>query len=323
MKNIHLLPTDKPSRLWITKLGNLIRCNDIKPIKKALGKNVNIYITSDEKIKDSNWVYDLINNFVFQINIPDPLTWSINEKKIILTTDKDLIKDGVQAIDDEFLKWLVKNPSCETIEIEKQMLCDYCGQENCDNLKCRGYENSLYYEIIIPKEQTKCYCGHTTYCDCGADKVENLKFEHKGRELSIEEVMEGRSSAYDFIDFDKQETLEEAAYEYSKNKQINKTSHFIGFKAGVKWQAENESNWFNEYQEVENYIINRIGDKFLEATPEKYNTASEATIALLKANWQTERIYSEEEVIQLLIKFNQEIQEVENIREWFEQFKKK
>ena len=41
------------------------------------------------------------------------------------------------------------------------------------------------------------------------------------------------------------------------------------------------------------------------------------------AKWQQERMYSEEEVIQLLIKFNQEIQEVEDVRIWFEQFKKK
>ena len=41
------------------------------------------------------------------------------------------------------------------------------------------------------------------------------------------------------------------------------------------------------------------------------------------AKWQAEKMYSEEETIQLLIKFNQEIQEVENVRDWFEQFKKK
>ena len=41
------------------------------------------------------------------------------------------------------------------------------------------------------------------------------------------------------------------------------------------------------------------------------------------AKWQSEKMYSEEEVIQLLIKFNQEIQEVEDIRGWFEQFKNK
>ena len=38
---------------------------------------------------------------------------------------------------------------------------------------------------------------------------------------------------------------------------------------------------------------------------------------------QQERSYTEEEVTQLLIKFNQEIQEVEDVREWLEQFKKK
>jgi hypothetical protein len=41
------------------------------------------------------------------------------------------------------------------------------------------------------------------------------------------------------------------------------------------------------------------------------------------AKWQAERMYSEEEVIQLLIKFNQEVREIEDVREWFEQFKKK
>jgi hypothetical protein len=41
------------------------------------------------------------------------------------------------------------------------------------------------------------------------------------------------------------------------------------------------------------------------------------------AKWQAKRMYSEEEAIQLLIKFNQEIQEVEDVKEWFEQFKKK
>jgi hypothetical protein len=50
-----------------------------------------------------------------------------NYKKIILTTDQDLIKDGVQAIDDEFLEWFVKNPSCEEVEIKKGKM-----RLNCD-----------------------------------------------------------------------------------------------------------------------------------------------------------------------------------------------
>ena len=73
-----------------------------------------------------------------------------------------------------------------------------------------------------------------------------------------------------------------------------------GAKLGSEWQQKqeqnNENSWFNEYQEVENYIIKRIGNKFLEATPDKYKTASEATIALLENNWQQEKSYSEEDL---------------------------
>ena len=84
----------------------------------------------------------------------------------------------------------------------------------------------------------------------------------------------------------------------------------VSFEEGAKWQQEqeqnNENSWFNEYQEVENYIIKRIGNKFLEATPDKYKTASEATIALLEDNWEQdeniytekqERMYSEEDML--------------------------
>ena len=98
----------------------------------------------------------------------------------------------------------------------------------------------------------------------------------------------------------------------------------------AKWQQEqeqnNENSWFNEYQEVEDYIIKRIGDKFLEATPEKYNTASEATIALLENNWQQEKMYSEEDLHNAF--YNGWLYRGENYtfpkakKEWFEQFKK-
>ena len=70
-----------------------------------------------------------------------------------------------------------------------------------------------------------------------------------------------------------------------------------GAKLGSEWQQKqeqnNENSWFNEYQEVENYIIKRIGNKFLEATPEKYNTASEATIALLENNWKKKKNFKQ------------------------------
>ena len=116
-----------------------------------------------------------------------------------------------------------------------------------------------------------------------------------------------------------QETLEEAAKKYANKKGDIPTTKLEdaifkqGFIDGAKWQQEqeqnNENSWFNEYQEVENYIIKRIGNKFLEATPDKYKTASEATIALLEDNWEQdeniytekqERMYSEEEVLKII-----------------------
>jgi hypothetical protein len=67
-------------------------------------------------------------------------------KKIILSTDQDLIKDGVQAIDEEFLEWFVKNPSCEEVEVIKQELnTDYRSD----------WKQKFYYKIIIPSEEPK------------------------------------------------------------------------------------------------------------------------------------------------------------------------
>ena len=102
--------------------------------------------------------------------------------------------------------------------------------------------------------------------------------------------------------------LEEAAeklYQYKSENPpytiITPKAKIEGFIEGAKWQQEqeqnNENSWFNQYQEVEDYIIKRIGDRFLDATPEKYNTSSEATIALLENNWQQERMYSEEDML--------------------------
>ncbi len=72
-----------------------------------------IYITSDEEIKEGDWCLSKLNEVV---RFGKKFTVSLY-KKIILTTDPDLIKDGVQPIDDEFLEWFVKNSTCENIPI--------------------------------------------------------------------------------------------------------------------------------------------------------------------------------------------------------------
>jgi hypothetical protein len=130
MKNIHILPTDKPSRLYLGDNGNFVFGMSQTAIQSRNDDftNQNIYITSDSEIKKGDYRYSLIqNNFEFvsefSLNVNKEY-WKLKKykyKKIILTTDQDLIKDGVQAIDDDFLEWFVKNPNCEGVEVELEV----------------------------------------------------------------------------------------------------------------------------------------------------------------------------------------------------------
>ena len=159
MKNIHLIPTDKPSRLLFDKEENrLLPLQGVFWMKhQDLVENQNIYITNSEEIKEGDWAcHTCITNDKYQIircDVPNNVSIQEHWNKIILTTDGDLINDGVQAIDDEFLKWFVKNPSCESVEII------YTNCANC--IKIQGQElspdccHNYQYKIIIPKEEPK------------------------------------------------------------------------------------------------------------------------------------------------------------------------
>jgi len=112
MKNIHVLPTDNPSRLLKTiPKGNLILSKLIT--SGSHWENQNIYVTSDEEIKEGDYFWKPDCNMIFKAEY----TPHKGCQKVILTTDLDLIKDGVQGIDDEFLEWFVKNPSCDEVEV--------------------------------------------------------------------------------------------------------------------------------------------------------------------------------------------------------------
>ena len=108
----------------------------------------NIYITNNERIKDGDWYLNLINNKLWKAGLnfidTDGIIGS-KLKKIVLTTDEQLIADNVQAIDDEFLNWFVKNPSCEKIEVKSE-----------SSRKHGMWKPEYYpqiYKIIIPKEE--------------------------------------------------------------------------------------------------------------------------------------------------------------------------
>jgi hypothetical protein len=101
MKNIHLIPTDKPTYLYKFK-GKLYLSEKFEKADK-FWNNQNIYITSDEEIKTGD--YYLYGDEILKSDKLGTFDVTMVDicKKIILTTDQDLIKDSVQAIDNEFL----------------------------------------------------------------------------------------------------------------------------------------------------------------------------------------------------------------------------
>jgi hypothetical protein len=212
MKNLHLLPTTKPSVLYEFS-GQYY----YHPIPQINFRSYHIYITSDEEIKDRNcWVTN--GEDIFKPLDDYSLEYANNYwEKIILTTDQDL--DGIQAIPDEFLEWFVKNPSCEYVEIEiKPMFPMYSTFiESIDNPPFYG---NLKRKIIIPQEEPK-------QCKCGSNWVNTTNKDnpfcfHCGKPLTQEP---------------KQETAEEAAKRIYGS-DVSKDVEYYAFLNGAKWQQE-------------------------------------------------------------------------------------
>jgi len=144
MKNIHLLPTDKYSSLVhsTSKYGGLFKSEYYSPMKEMGDSYQNIYITSDSDIKEGDWFYNpFINEIQINCNSKDC-------KKIILTTDGDLIKDGVQKIDDEFIEWFVNNPRCEWVEVKKEMYMPFDGKVPFELSLDQSLNTCPHYKII-------------------------------------------------------------------------------------------------------------------------------------------------------------------------------
>jgi hypothetical protein len=183
MENIHILTTLNPSRMLRGLDGIRLFKNEVSPDNQWC-VNVNIHITNDEEIKDGD---KRINNYQMK-----PKGEEIPSKKIILTTDQDLIKDGVQAIPDEFLEWFVKNPSCEKVQVESKITKDGVWTD------LKGYVelptiHSINYKIIIPKEEpsTKLHKG----------EVVDESYPKEFKQETLEEVNDWEEILFDFIDF--------------------------------------------------------------------------------------------------------------------------
>jgi hypothetical protein len=292
MKNIHLLPTSKPSRLLYS--GNnksLLFSKEPISFRTFERSPQNIYITSDEEIKEGDKSLLFVEGFEpIILTHFEPIEEGYKGKKIILTTDPGLINDGVQAIDDEFLEWFVKNPNCEFVDVTSE-----------SSRKHGMWKPKYYpqiYKIIIPQEKAK------------QETIQKFIEKHG---ITEQQLIDGYKQGLDLIfenasKIDKQETLEEAAFrlypiniilDYDTNEEIRNI-----WIEGAKWQAE------------------RMGLMEIELRHNKTLLAS-CEKALEDRDKQAERMYSEEEVIEIAKQYAKRCQAPIQSTEWLlEQFKK-
>jgi len=274
MKNIHVLPTDKPSRLAKLKLFGKDKYNlskEILPIQDE-EQYQNIYITSTDKPNEGDWVFDTLKNacpVIRQLTTEEEvLEVQTTEFKIILATDTELIKDGIQPIGDDFLEWFVNNPSCEEVGFEYQTT---------------GFKNEVWqydYILIIPQEKLKQETIEDVYF---WDEIMygnfDLFFERYPKQESKQELKVRDSTNFgiiteikeDSVCFGKnkigvdiwykksnvklepkQETIEEAAksFAWEYNEEYNNyTEVQKGFIEGAKSEAAKQY-WFEQFNKL-------------------------------------------------------------------------
>jgi hypothetical protein len=217
MKNIHVLPTEKPSRLQL-QINGKYHLENGQTI--SLKSYQNIYITSDEEIKEGDYIFETDSNY---INIAGK-NYIKNETdfKIVISTDEYLIKDGVQAIDDEFLEWFVKNPSCEFVEV--------VSAKTIPALQLTG-NGHCWWKIIIPKEETK--TGSITEC---------IKMIIDNQLNELEELKQETLEEDKLIQF----ALSEAKKWVGESNHHKIATYATAISVGAKWQQEQDKKMYSE-----------------------------------------------------------------------------
>ena len=152
--------------------------------------------------------------------------------KVILTTNNLLIKDGVQAIDDEFLEWFVNNPSCEEVEVV------------FNNRGISGSEKILKsfgeYKIIIPKN------------------------EPKQETLTYSDALKKEERIFNSTMMFKQETIEEVAEKILANNvdglkdALQDNDLFFFYKGVIQCYGESMAKWQQERSYSEEELLNLL-----------------------------------------------------------------
>jgi hypothetical protein len=305
MRNIFLLPTDKPSSLVLETKNNNLFITTTKDFGTKIMKFQHIYITSDEEIKDRNcWVTNGVEIFK-PSDLPEYSLEYANRywEKIILTTDPDLIKDGVQAIDDDFLEWFIKNPSCEKVEVRK------IGEEWIYNADVPKEEPkplpdvNWQSEIINKVWDEEVEESFATQLFSDNSKIIPDYFQPKSHLENLLEQLDNLESTVDeFVENSSEERLKDAA-----KIAIPELSHIISdlskvreiYITGIKSNAARDY-WYEKFQEQDN-------NKFSEE-----DMMEAVRFGILYKSDSSKKLFEKKGMVP-----------TEVLKKWFEKFKKK
>ena len=300
MKNIHLIPTDKPSRLFLNKVNKKLLLDDIlnPNLKKVLpsGSYQHIYITSDEFIEEDDFGLNLSTKEIVQYDGIKGL--DSYYKKIILTTDPQLIEDGVQEIDKTFLEWFVKNPSCESVKITK----DKIRQDK--EFNDVSHWNIYKYKIIIPQEPKQEWNptqGEEVWMKVFSNWLKGTYIGYdvvKQTHIVREEEKGGGNlfSSTEVLPYTEAAKKEERIFNVSMMKQETTLE-----EAALKLYPKLISDPYNPAEDL---------------------MAEERNIFIAGAKWQAEKSYTKEEVIAFAKWMYDYKADINRVEEWLEQFKK-
>ncbi len=266
-KNIFVIPTDKPSRLS--------DCHDSKlhfDDVRYLRNYKNIYITNNDYIGLS---YYLDGDLVRKGVIDDKDYWEVRKdyKKIILTTDPKLIKDGVQSIPDEFIQWFIAktNDSGKPIDI---VGIDKIGLVSDNGRVLYGVK----YKIIIPEEaeeKVRPYSAEQYDSEIMPTLKQEPKKDLEKEMFELEQELDIPSNLRWHNSKPEQETVEEAIKREYETRKFNSDFPFDpqSFKLGAKWQQEQDKNKFSEedMREMYNKSCGQIGLRQLKDQTENNN----------------------------------------------------
>lgn len=277
-----------------------------------------IYITNEEKIENKNYVLSSLSIGVLYLDgIINTVEMLAEEqwKKVILTNDPKLIADGVQELTEEQLKEIVSVYPLDYAEVKADIKAfDGLNRPIANAVLFDDYTKSVYSlsfsaENIIDK-----------WLDKNGTKEINKKVgmeaERYSKLISDFEILEGITSnqfdSKDWIRFDRfverREKENEEDLNNKDNWEFERSSGYAGYRNEVT------GDWIYEKDYLE-----KFGEKDKTAEKENYRR-----VFTQENGWQDERIYTEEEVLKLLLSLPQYNNNYKDqlINQWFEQFKK-